>query len=300
MVLADDNFATIVSAVEEGRSIFNNTKQFIRYLISSNIGEVVWYVCAVCSRAAAVDAADSARAPLVARPASAHSIFLTVLLGTPEALIPVQLLWVNLVTDGLPATALGAAATLSLATPVHLVPTLTVRTAGRRVSGRAQPLSGFNPPEIGIMSRPPRRADEPIVTRWLFIRYMIVGSTPRRGAPGALLLGGASYSLEAMAYFYFSLPPPPPLPGPRGLPQPSLRRARDGGRLHLLVHPVRRRPQRVVLPARTCGGIGRRAVPSPHTPLPPVRAADEHASDRDAVVARGCARSVPTEPLPRL
>lgn len=109
MVLADDNFSTIVAAVEEGRRIYANMQAFICFLISCNIGEIA-------------------------------AIFLATVAGFPEPLTAMHLLWVNLVTDGPPATALG-----------------------------------FNPPAPDLMGYPPRPRDEPIMTRWLFTRYCLTG-----------------------------------------------------------------------------------------------------------------------------
>ena len=98
MVITDDNFASIVAAVEEGRGIYDNIKKFIHYLLSCNAGEIL-------------------------------VMFIASLAGLPVPLLPVQILWVNLVTDGLPALALGV-----------------------------------DPLDPEVMKRPPRPASEPVVT----------------------------------------------------------------------------------------------------------------------------------------
>ena len=94
LVLLDDNFATLVAAVREGRVIYRNIRKFVRYLLSCNIGEVL-------------------------------TMFLGILMGLPVLLLPIHILLVNLVTDGLPAIALG-----------------------------------LEPPEKDVMQKPPRRSSE--------------------------------------------------------------------------------------------------------------------------------------------
>jgi len=109
MILLDDNFATIVKAVREGRRIFDNIRKFIKYTMTSNSGEIV-------------------------------TIFLAPFLGLPIPLLPIHILWINLVTDGIPGLALAA-----------------------------------EPGERNIMSRPPRHPKESIFAKGLGTHIIWVG-----------------------------------------------------------------------------------------------------------------------------
>jgi P-type Ca2+ transporter type 2C len=142
MVLADDNFATIVAAVEEGRSIFSNIRKFLRYLLSSNIGEVMTMFFGVLfSRAIGLEPHGGA----VVLP-----------------LLATQLLWINLITDGPPALALG-----------------------------------LDPPDPMVMQNRPRPASERVVTGRMWAGIFFVGAVMAVGTlyvldaslPGGLVEG---------------------------------------------------------------------------------------------------------------
>ena len=149
MVLTDDNFASIVSAVEEGRGIFDNIQKFVHYLLACNAGEVLLMLSAA-------------------------------LVGWPAPLTAVQLLWINLVTDGLPALALG-----------------------------------LEPPERDIMRRPPRPPREPVLTRAerarrsslqgiLIAAVTMAGFAVTFGTSGLAHARAVAFCIMAFAQLFFS------------------------------------------------------------------------------------------------
>ncbi|MEW6189002.1 MAG: calcium-translocating P-type ATPase, SERCA-type [Actinomycetota bacterium] len=123
ITLADDNFATIVTAIREGRLIFDNIKKFILFLLSCNVSEVL-------------------------------TMFLAMIAGFPLPLLPVQILWINFVTDGLPALALGV-----------------------------------DPPAPDLMDRPPRRIGEGILAKEKQLQILWQGLILTLGALFAFMAG---------------------------------------------------------------------------------------------------------------
>jgi Ca2+-transporting ATPase len=154
MVLTDDNFASIVAAVEEGRAIFANIRKFLRYLLSSNVGEVLTMFAGVLF------------AKVIGMKVEEGAVVLP--------LLATQILWVNLVTDGAPALALG-----------------------------------LDPPDADVMNRAPRPAGEAVVTRRMWGGILLVGAVMAAGTllvfdgslPGGLVEGaGTLRYAQTMAF----------------------------------------------------------------------------------------------------
>ncbi|RME93774.1 MAG: calcium-translocating P-type ATPase, SERCA-type [Candidatus Hydrogenedentota bacterium] len=130
MILTDDNFASIVGAIEEGRREYDNIQKFIRYLLSSNFGEIV-------------------------------AIALNILWRGPLILLPVQILWMNLVTDGMTAIALG-----------------------------------LEPAEKGVMDRPPHKPQEAILSKKAMFIILALGTYIGLGTLFIFHYGLKNFSLE--------------------------------------------------------------------------------------------------------
>jgi Ca2+-transporting ATPase len=155
IVLADDNFATIVAAVEEGRAIFSNIRKFLRYLLSSNIGEVMTMFFGVLL------------ADVIGLSAQDRS-------GVVLPLLATQILWINLVTDGAPALALGV-----------------------------------DPADADVMTQAPRPRGEGVITRGMWSGILYVGAIMAAGTllvldaclPGGLIEGSGNMRFaQTMAF----------------------------------------------------------------------------------------------------
>jgi Ca2+-transporting ATPase len=160
MVLADDNFATIVAAVEEGRAIFSNIRKFLRYLLSSNIGEVMTMFFGVVL------------ADVIGLTATRGEAIVLPLLAT-------HILWINLVTDGAPALALGV-----------------------------------DQADAGVMKQPPRPRAEGVITHKMWTGIFFVGIVMALGTlwvlddalPGGLVEGsGTMRYAQTMAFTTLTL-----------------------------------------------------------------------------------------------
>ena len=130
MILTDDNFSSIVRAVEEGRVIYSNIRKFVFFLMSCNVGEIL-------------------------------IIFISMLLNWEIPLLPIHLLWVNLLTDAFPALALGT-----------------------------------EKKEPGLMQEPPRNPDEPIINRDMLVSIVVQSVVMTAAVLGAFYYAWQNYGIE--------------------------------------------------------------------------------------------------------